>query len=61
MTEAEKAQLFVEFLGAANVVFANYMTLVFAMLTASWFLAARMSRVIVGLFLCLYTLSLIHI
>ena len=57
MTEAEQGQLFVEFLGAANVVFANYMTLVFAMLTASWFLAARMSRVIVGLFLFLYTFA----
>ena len=41
MTEAEQGLLFVEFLGAANGVFANYMTLVFAMLTASWFLAAR--------------------
>ena len=61
MTEAEKAQLFVEFLGAANVVFANYMTLIFAMLTASWFLAARMSRAIVGLFLFLYTFAAIAI
>lgn len=57
MTEAEKAQLFVEFLGAANLVFANYMTLVFAMLTASWFLAARMSRGIAVLFLFLYTFA----
>ena len=57
MSDAEKAQLFVEFLGAANLVFANYMTLVFAMLTASWFLAARMSRAIVGLFLFLYTFA----
>ena len=49
MTDAEKAQLFVEFLSAANVVFASYMTLVFAMLTASWFLAAHMSRMILVL------------
>jgi hypothetical protein len=61
MTAAEQGQLFVEFLSAANTVFANYMTLVFAMLTASWFLAKRMSRVIVGLFLFLYTFAAIAI
>ena len=57
MTDAEKAQLFVEFLSAANVVFASYMTLVFAMLTASWFLAAHMSRMILVLFLFIYTFA----
>ncbi|MEM1403853.1 MAG: hypothetical protein AAGG55_11025 [Pseudomonadota bacterium] len=57
MTEAEQGLLFVEFLGAANTIFSVYMTLVFAMLTASWFLAERMSRAIVLLFLSLYTLA----
>jgi hypothetical protein len=61
VTEAEQGLLFVEFLGAANVVFANYMTLVFAMLTASWFLAARMSRAIAVLFLFLYTFAALAI
>ncbi len=61
MTDAEKAQLFVEFLGAANLVWANYMTLIFAMLTASWFLAARMSRAITVLFLFVYTFAAISI
>lgn len=57
MSEAEQGQLFVEFLSAANLVWANYMTLIFAMLTASWFLAARMSRAIAGLFLFVYTFA----
>jgi hypothetical protein len=58
---ADKALLFVEFLGAANFVFANYMTLVFAMLTASWFLARSMSAMVAGCFLFLYTLSAIAV
>jgi hypothetical protein len=57
VTEAEQGLLFVEFLGTANTIFSIYMTLVFAMLTASWFLAERMSRAIVLLFLSLYTLA----
>lgn len=38
MSDYEKAILFAEFLNTANVVFGNYMALVFAMLAASFFL-----------------------
>ncbi|WBQ09934.1 hypothetical protein L2D01_13745 [Hyphomonadaceae bacterium ML37] len=57
MSEFEYAILFVEFLNASNVVFANYMTLVFAGLTASWFLARRMTRAVAISFLLLFTLG----
>lgn len=57
MSEFEYAILFVEFLNASNVVFANYMTLVFAGLTASWFLARRMTRAVAVSFLLLFTLG----
>jgi hypothetical protein len=57
VSEAGQGLLFVEFLGAANVVFAHYMTLVFAMLTASWFLAAKKPRSIAVLFLGRYSLG----
>ncbi|MGX6648634.1 hypothetical protein ACWCOP_11915 [Maricaulaceae bacterium MS644] len=57
MTDFEKGILFVEFLGAANFIFANYMTLLFATITASWFLAARMSRAVAAMFLILFTLG----
>jgi len=57
MTEYEKASLFVDFLNTSNMVFSNYMAVVFAMLAASWFLAHRMNRAIAILFLCLYTIG----
>lgn len=56
MTEYEYASLFVAFLEASNVVFANYMTIIFAMLTASYFLAARLTRTMTAIFLVLYSM-----
>lgn len=56
MTEFEKAALFVEFLSASNAVFSNYMALVFGMLAASFFVANKMSRLVMILFLALYTI-----
>ncbi len=56
MTEFEHALLFSAFLEAQNVLFANYMTMVFAMLTASYFLAKKLSRSMMALFLLIYTL-----
>lgn len=57
MTDYEKASLFVDFLNTSNMVFSNYMAVVFAMLAASWFLAHRMSRMVAILFLVLYSLG----
>lgn len=57
MSDFEYGVLFVEFLNTANVVFANYMALVFAGLTASWFLADRMTRAVAVCFLALFTLG----
>jgi hypothetical protein len=57
MTEYEKAALFVDFLNTSNMVFSNYMAVVFAMLAASWFLANRMSRLVAILFLGLYSIG----
>ena len=57
MTDYEKASLFVDFLNTSNMVFSNYMAVVFAMLAASWFLAHRMSRLVAILFLALYSLG----
>ena len=56
MTEYEYASLFVAFLEAANVVFANYMALTFAMLTASYFLARKLTRTMSFVFLLVYSL-----
>ena len=56
MTEYEYGSLFVAFLEASNVVFANYMAIIFAMLTASYFLAARLTRAMTAIFLVLYSL-----
>ena len=61
MTDFEMGVLFVEFLGAANTVFANYMTLIFAMLTASWFLARKISLLVAVCFLAIYTLAALAI
>jgi len=61
MSEFEYGVLFVEFLNTANVVFANYMALVFAGLTASWFLARRMSVSVSICFLALFTLGALAI
>lgn len=61
MSEFEKGVLFVEFLNTSNVIFANYMTLIFAVLTASWFLARRMSLAVAILFLALFTLAALAI
>jgi hypothetical protein len=61
MSEFEYGVLFVEFLNAANVVFANYMTLIFAALTASWFLAQRMALAVAICFLMLFTLGALAI
>lgn len=57
MTDFEYSVLFVSFLEAANVVFANYMALVFAMLTASFFLARRMTWPMIIVLLFIYTLT----
>jgi hypothetical protein len=57
MTDYELASLFVDFLNTANFVFSNYMALLFAMVTASYFLAHRMGRGIAALFLGLYTVA----
>ena len=57
MTEYEKAALFVDFLNTSNMVFSNFMAVVFAMLAASWFLANRMSRLVAILFLGLYSVG----
>ena len=57
MTEFEKGVLFVEFLNTSNVIFASYMTLIFAMLTASWLLARRMSLLVAIWALCTFTLG----
>lgn len=61
MSEFEYGVLFVEFLNTANVVFANYMALVFAGLTASWFLARRMTLAVAICFLALFTLGTLAI
>lgn len=61
MSEFEYGILFVEFLNTSNVVFANYMTLVFAVLTASWFLAKRMTLSVAICFLALFTLAALAI
>lgn len=57
MSDFEKALLFSEFLNTANFVFSNYMAMIFAMLTASYFLAHKMNRWIVVLFLVLYSIA----
>ncbi len=57
MTDFELALLFSEFLNTANFVFSNFMALVFAVLTASYFLAHRMERWVAILFLCLYSIG----
>lgn len=56
MTEYEYGSLFVAFLEASNVVVANYITITFAMLTASYFLAAKLTRAMCTIFLVLYTI-----
>ena len=56
MTEYEYADLFASFLNAQNTVFANYMTIVFAMLTASWFLAKRLTWRMAALLLFIYSI-----
>ena len=57
MSEFEKALLFSEFLNTANFVFSNYMAMIFAMLTASYFLAHKMGRWVAVLFLALYSIG----
>jgi hypothetical protein len=57
MSDFEKGVLFVEFLNTSNVVFASHMTLIFAMLTASWLLARRMSLVVALSALSLFTMG----
>jgi hypothetical protein len=59
MTDFELALLFSEFLNTANFIFSNFMALVFAMLTASFFLAHRMELWVAVLFLVLYTIGVI--
>lgn len=56
MTEYETASLFVDFLNTANLVFSNYMAVLFAMVSASYFLAHRMGGWVAALFLFLYTI-----
>ena len=59
MTDFELALLFSEYLNTANFVFSNYMAVLFAMLTASYFLAHRMGRWVAALFLILFTIGAI--
>lgn len=54
MSDYEKAALFAEYLSVSNSVFSNYMALVFGMLAASFFVASKMSRAVMVLFLVLY-------
>lgn len=61
MSEFEYAVLFVEFLNTSNFIFSNYMTLVFASLTASWFLAHRMTRAVAISFLFMFSLGALMI
>lgn len=61
MSDFEAGVLFVEFLNTSNFVFANYMTLIFAVLTASWFLARRMTALVAICFLALFTLAAVAI
>jgi hypothetical protein len=61
MSDFEAGVMFVEFLNTSNVVFANYMTLIFAVLTANWFLARRMTRAVAVCFLTLFTLAALAI
>lgn len=56
MSEYEYAALFTSFLEAQNLMFANYMAFVFAMLTVSYFLAKRLNRTMTALLLFIYTL-----
>lgn len=57
MTDYELASLFADYLNTANFVFSNYMALLFAMVTASYFLAHRMGRWVAVLFLVLYSIA----
>ncbi|WP_291841749.1 hypothetical protein [Maricaulis sp.] len=57
MSDFELALLFSEYLNTANFIFSNFMALVFAMLTASFFLAHRMERWVAVLFLVLYSIG----
>ena len=57
MSDFEKALLFSEFLNTANFVFSNYMALIFAMLTASYFLAHKMKRWVGAIFLMLFSIG----
>lgn len=59
MTDFELALLFSEYLNTANFIFSNYMALVFAMLTASFFLAHRMELWVAIIFLMLYTIGVV--
>jgi hypothetical protein len=59
MSDFELALLFSEYLNTANFIFSNFMALVFAMLTASFFLAHRMERWVAILFLALYSIGAI--
>ena len=56
MTEYEYADLFAAFLEAQNSVAANYMTLVSAMLAASYFFAPKLDRLSASMFLFIYSL-----
>lgn len=55
MTDFEKAALFAEYLSVANTIFAGYLALLFAVFTASYFLAAKMNRWVATMFLILFT------
>ena len=57
MSDFEYSVLFVSYLEAANVVFANYMTLVFAMMTASFFLARKLTWAMSAVLLFVYSLT----
>ncbi|MEM7612461.1 MAG: hypothetical protein AAF270_12315 [Pseudomonadota bacterium] len=48
--------MFVDFLATANTVFYNFMTLIFAMFTASYFRAGKLTRSMCVLFLAFYSL-----
>jgi nitrate/nitrite transporter NarK len=55
MTDYEAASLFADYLNTVNMVFSNYMAVLVAMISASYFLAHRMGRWVAALFLVIYT------
>ena len=56
MSEYEHAILFIEFAQAASAAMANYITLVFAMVVASYLAAHRLDRLMSGIAILIYSM-----